>query len=130
VSYMQRFTPRKPRSTWSAINIARAQELAAAGRMQPAGLAAFERRTEDRSRLYTHEQKRPIALSPDERREFEAHPQAWAFFAAQPSSYRRVCAWWLQSAKKDETRKRRLAQLIDVSARGQYPPPFIQRPKS
>jgi uncharacterized protein YdeI (YjbR/CyaY-like superfamily) len=129
ISYMQRFTPRKTRSNWSAVNIARAHELIAEGRMQPAGLAAFERRVEERSRVYSYEQKQAMTLSADERREFEKHPAAWTFFSAQPPSYRRTCAFWIRSAKKDETRKRRLAQLIDVSARGTYPPPFIPRPK-
>jgi uncharacterized protein YdeI (YjbR/CyaY-like superfamily) len=129
ISYKQRFTPRQARSNWSAINIARAHELIAEGRMQPAGLAAFERREEERSRVYSYEQKQAMTLSADERREFEKHPAAWAFFSAQPPSYRRTCAFWIQSAKKDDTRKRRLAQLIDASARGAYPPPFIPRPK-
>jgi uncharacterized protein YdeI (YjbR/CyaY-like superfamily) len=129
ISYMQRFTPRKTRSNWSAINIARAHELIAEGRMQPAGRAAFDRREEERSRVYSYEQKQAMTLSADERREFERHPTAWRFFSAQAPSYRRTCAFWIQSAKKDETRKRRLAQLIDVSARGAYPPPFIPRPK-
>jgi len=128
-SYMQRFTPRQPRSAWSAINIVRAQDLIAEERMQPAGLAAFQRRTEDRSRIYTHEQKQAVALSPADQRQFKKHPDAWAFFTAQAPSYRRACAWWLQSAKKDETRQRRLSVLIDVSGRGEYPPPFIPRPK-
>jgi uncharacterized protein YdeI (YjbR/CyaY-like superfamily) len=126
--YMQRFTPRRPRSTWSAINIARAGELIAAGRMRPAGQAAFERRAADRSRLYTHEQERPVALSQAQQRVFRKHPRAWAFFISQPPSYQRACAWWIQAAKKDETRARRLTTLIDVSARGKYPSPFIPRP--
>jgi uncharacterized protein YdeI (YjbR/CyaY-like superfamily) len=128
--YMQRFTPRRPRSVWSAINIARAGELIAAGRMRPPGLAAFERRTEDRSRLYTYEQKRPVALSQPQQRAFRKTPRAWAFFTAQPPSYQRACAGWIEAAKRDETRARRLATLVDASARGEYPSPFIQRPKT
>jgi uncharacterized protein YdeI (YjbR/CyaY-like superfamily) len=129
MSYMQRFTPRLLKSNWSAVNIARMQELVDEGRVQPSGLAAFERRTEERSRIYSYEQKQALALSDAERREFQAHAEAWTFFAAQPPSYQRGCAGWLQAAKKDETRKRRFAQLIDVSSRAQYPPPFIPRPK-
>jgi uncharacterized protein YdeI (YjbR/CyaY-like superfamily) len=129
VSYMQRFTPRKPRSTWSAINIAKATELIAEGRMQPAGLAAFDRRTGDRSVIYSYEQRQSAALSAAERREVKADPAAWAFFEAQPPSYRRTVAWWIQTAKKEDTRKRRLAVLIDCSARGRLVPPFIPRTK-
>ena len=97
-SYMQRFTPRRPRSNWSAINIARANELVAEGRMQPSGLAAFERRMPDRSAVYSYEQRRAATLSPAERRALEAIPAAWSFFAAQPPSYKRTVAWWIQSA--------------------------------
>jgi len=128
-SYMQRFTPRRPRSNWSAINIARANELVAEGRMQPAGLAAFERRIPDRSVVYSYEQRRAATLSPAERRAVKANPAAWNFFEAQPPSYTRTVAWWIQSAKKAETRERRLATLIDCSARGRLVPPFIPRPQ-
>jgi uncharacterized protein YdeI (YjbR/CyaY-like superfamily) len=129
-SYMQRFTPRRPRSNWSAINIARANELIAEGRMQPAGLAAFERRMPDRSAAYSYEQRQTATLSPNERRAVKADPAAWSFFEAQPSSYKRTVAWWIQTAKKEETRTRRLAILIDCSARGQLVPPFIPRPQA
>ena len=129
VCYMQRFTPRRPRSNWSAINIARANELVAEGRMQTVGLAAFERRIPDRSAGYSYEQRRAAALSPAERRAVKANPAAWSFFEAQPPSYRRTVAWWIQSAKKTETRARRLAVLIDCSARGQLVPGFIPRPQ-
>lgn len=129
VSYRQRFTPRKPRSTWSAVNIARAKELIAAGRMQPPGLAAFERRASDRSVIYSYEQRQVAALTPAERKAVKANAPAWAFFASQPPSYRRIVAWWIQTAKKDETRRRRLDVLIDCSARGQLVPPFIPRVK-
>jgi uncharacterized protein YdeI (YjbR/CyaY-like superfamily) len=128
VSYVQRFTPRKARSTWSAINIARAQGLIAAGRMQPTGLAAFDRRTEDRSGTYSYEQRQAATLTPAERKAVKANAAAWAFFESQPPSYRRTVAWWIQTAKKEETRNRRLAVLIDCSARGQMVPPFIPRP--
>jgi uncharacterized protein YdeI (YjbR/CyaY-like superfamily) len=127
--YMQRFTPRTRRSTWSAINIARFGELKREGRVQAPGLAAFERRIESRSAIYTHEQKQTVVLTTAERRAFRANAAAWAFFSSQTPSYRRIATWWVQSAKKEETRQRRLAVLIDVSARGQYPTPFIQRTK-
>jgi uncharacterized protein YdeI (YjbR/CyaY-like superfamily) len=129
VSYMQRFTPRRPRSTWSAVNIARVGALIAEGRVQPAGLAAFERRTPDRSVVYSYEQRRAAALSPAERRAVKADPAAWSFFEAQPPHYKRSIALWIQGAKKSETRARRLATLIDCSARGRLVPPFIPRPQ-
>jgi uncharacterized protein YdeI (YjbR/CyaY-like superfamily) len=127
-SYTNRFTPRKTRSTWSAINIARATELIAEGRMQPPGLEAFERRTEERSRTYSYEQRRNAQLTPVERKALGANAAALAFFESQPPSYRRTVAWWIQTAKKEETRTRRLAVLVDCSARGQMVPPFIPRP--
>jgi uncharacterized protein YdeI (YjbR/CyaY-like superfamily) len=99
------------------------------GRAQPAGLAAFERRTPDRTAVYSYEQRRAAALSPAARRAVTANPAAWSFFEAQPPSYKRPVTWWIQSAKKAETRTRRLAVLIDCSARGQLVPPFIPRPK-
>ena len=129
VCYMQRFTPRRPRSTWSAVNIAKMRALIDGGRAQPAGLAAFERRTPDRSAVYSYEQRRAAALSPAERLAVKANPAAWSFFEVQPPSYRRTVAWWIQSAKKTETRARRLAVLIDCSARGQLVPGFIPRPQ-
>ena len=97
--------------------------------MRPAGLAAFERRTEDRSGTYSYEQRQAAALTPAERKAVKANAAAWAFFEAQPPSYRRTVAWWIQTAKKDETRRRRLAVLIECSARGRMVPPFIPRIK-
>ncbi len=128
-SYKQRFTPRRARSAWSAVNIARVQELIEAGRMQPPGLAAFERRAEERSRVYSHEQRQSVPFLPAERRAFRANGVAWAFFTAQPPSYQRTATWWVRSAKQEETRSRRLSVLIDVSARGELAPPFIARSK-
>jgi uncharacterized protein YdeI (YjbR/CyaY-like superfamily) len=117
-SYMIRFTPRKPRSTWSAVNIARAKELVAEGRMRPAGLAAFEARSDDRSAIYSYEQRHEARLAPDEEREFRSNARAWEFFQAQPRSYRRPALWWVVSAKREETRARRLRTLIEDSANG------------
>jgi uncharacterized protein YdeI (YjbR/CyaY-like superfamily) len=128
-SYMQRFTPRRPRSHWSAINIAKMRALIDEGRAQPAGLAAFERRVPDRSAVYSYEQRQAATLSPAERRVVKANPDAWRFLEAQPPSYKRTVAWWIQFAKKAETRERRLAVLIDCSARGRLVPPFIPRPQ-
>jgi uncharacterized protein YdeI (YjbR/CyaY-like superfamily) len=117
-SYMIRFTPRKPRSTWSAVNIARAKELIAEGRMRPAGLAAYEARSDDRSAIYSYEQRHTAKLAPDQEREFRSNERAWAFFEAQPPSYRKTALWWVVSAKREETRARRLRTLVEDSANG------------
>jgi uncharacterized protein YdeI (YjbR/CyaY-like superfamily) len=117
-SYRIRFTPRKARSIWSAVNIARVAELTAHGRMQPAGLAAFEQRSEDRSGLYSYEQRSDLALSAADEERFRANSAAWAFFQAQPPSYRHGALHWVLSAKQETTRQRRLATLIDDSANG------------
>jgi uncharacterized protein YdeI (YjbR/CyaY-like superfamily) len=116
-SYAQRFTPRKAQSNWSQINIKRAHELIAAGRMRPQGLAAFERRAADGPPAYSFEQ-RSAALSPEQRRRLKANDAAWAFFESQPAYYRRLATWWVTSAKRQETRDRRLATLIEDSAKG------------
>jgi uncharacterized protein YdeI (YjbR/CyaY-like superfamily) len=117
-SYSIRFTPRQSRSIWSAVNIRRAGELIQEGRMTPAGLAAFERRTEDRSRVYSHERASPPELEPEQQARFEADAAAWAWFQARAPSYRRQALHWVTSAKRPETRERRLAALIADSAAG------------
>lgn len=117
-SYVIRFTPRKAGSTWSTVNTARVAELTAEGRMQPAGLAAFERRRLDRSGTYSHEQQEAPELSAAQLAVLRSTPGAWEFFAAQPPSYRRMAVWWVVSAKRDQTRERRLAQLAADSATG------------
>ena len=104
VSYANRITPRKARSTWSAINIARARELIRLGRMHPAGLTAFERRTDERSAIYSYEQRKTARLDPKAERSFHANKKAWAFFRAQTPSYQRSATWWVISAKRQETR--------------------------
>lgn len=115
--YTIRFTPRKAISTWSAVNIRRVAELTTEGKMHSAGLAAFARRRENRSGIYSYEQ-RPGALDEPYASTFRAEAKAWAFFSAQPPSYRRAAIWWIISAKQEATRVRRLAQLIDDSAHG------------
>ena len=126
-SYSIRFTPRKARSTWSAVNIKRMKELVDEGRVAPAGLAAFERRTDDRSAIYSYEQRKAAKLDPDQERRLRAHERARAYFEAQPPSYRRAAIHWVTSAKKPETRERRLAQLIECSAAGEPVPPLRPR---
>jgi uncharacterized protein YdeI (YjbR/CyaY-like superfamily) len=127
-SYSIRFTPRKARSTWSAVNIRRMKELVEEGLVAPAGLAAFERRADDRSAIYSYEQRKAARLEPDQERRLRADERAWAFFEAQPPSYRRAAIHWITSAKKPETRERRLAQLIECSAAGEPVPPLRPRP--
>jgi len=116
-SYSIRFTPRKPRSTWSAININRVGELSRQGLMHPAGIKAFEARQENRSSIYSFEQQN-VAFDKTQERKFRANPAAWKFFLSQPPGYRRMATWWVISAKREETREKRLAILIEDSAHG------------
>jgi uncharacterized protein YdeI (YjbR/CyaY-like superfamily) len=127
VSYCIRFTPRQARSTWSAVNVKRVSELVAQGLVAPAGLAAFERRADDRTAIYSYEQRTSAALEPEQERRLRADAAAWAFFAAQPNWYRRAATHWVTSAKKPETRERRLAQLIEDSRAGRTIPPLTRR---
>ena len=115
-SYVIRFTPRRSRSVWSAINIKRVAELTKIGLMRPAGIQAFEKRTGNRSEIYAYEQRKGAALSGAYEKTFQANKKAWKFFQAQPPWYRRTASWWVISAKKEETRLKRLAQLIEDSA--------------
>jgi uncharacterized protein YdeI (YjbR/CyaY-like superfamily) len=115
--YTIRFTPRRARSVWSTVNIARVAELKRLERMQPAGVRVFERRMEGRSSIYSYEQ-RDVGLGADAEGRFRRDVGAWAFFEAQRPSYRRICIWWVVSAKREETRERRLVTLIDDCARG------------
>jgi uncharacterized protein YdeI (YjbR/CyaY-like superfamily) len=114
-SYSIRFTPRRPRSIWSAINIKRAAELSASGRMKPPGLAAFEARQENRSGIYAYEQ-RSATLPEPYAAIMKKNKPAWTYFQAQPPSYRKTLGWWVVSAKKEETRLSRLDKLIEGSA--------------
>jgi len=125
-SYSIRFTPRQRRSTWSAINVKRVGELAAEGLMRPAGLAAFERRSGDRTGIYSYERQRPAAFEPEQERAFRADERAWNWFQEQAPSYRRVATHWVISAKKPETRERRLRRLIEDSAAGRTIPPLTR----
>jgi len=118
VSYTIRFTPRKARSVWSAVNVKRAKELLELGRMNPAGLRAFEKHDASRAHRYSYEQRRTAELDARGEREFRANARAWAFFETQAPSYRRTAIWWVLSAKREETRRKRLATLIEDSARG------------
>src|SRR4051794_5546895 len=111
-SYTVRFTPRRSRSIWSAVNVARVAELTKLGLMRPAGVSAFEARRDDRTGIYSHEQKQAARLGRAQQQRFRANAKAWEFFQAQPPGYRRQAIWWVVSAKREETRARRLEQLI------------------
>ena len=120
-SFSIRFTPRKPRSIWSRINVAHVERLKQAGRVMPAGLAAFEAREESRTAIYSFERE-AMALSPDLARRFRADRKAWAFFTKQPPGYRRLNIFRVMSAKREATRLSRLAVLIAWSAKGMRAP--------
>jgi uncharacterized protein YdeI (YjbR/CyaY-like superfamily) len=128
-SYKIRFTPRKHRSTWSAVNIKRVGELTEHGLMQEAGLKAFSARQENRSGIYSYEQRSP-QLPPQYAKRLKKNAAAWKFFQAQPPSYRKAVNWWVLSAKQEETRLKRLDQLIDDSANGRRIPQFTAMKKS
>ncbi|MCO5176287.1 MAG: YdeI/OmpD-associated family protein [Thermomicrobiales bacterium] len=115
--YVIRIVPRKTGSRWSQVNIQRVAELTVVGRMRPAGLAAFEARKQIDGAAYSYE--RTVELSAEQETEFRANPAAWTYFNAQPASYRRAAIWWVVGAKRDDTRERRLAELITISARGE-----------
>jgi uncharacterized protein YdeI (YjbR/CyaY-like superfamily) len=115
--HQQRFTPRKAVSNWSLINIAKVAALTAQGRMQPAGLAAFERRTATRSGVYSFEQDH-LALDAESEARLRADPVAWEFWERQPPGYRKPATWWVISAKRPETKDKRLAQLVADCAAG------------
>jgi len=121
-SYKIRFTPRRQRSIWSAINIKRTKELSRLGQMHAAGLAAFEKRNGGRSAIYAYEQRKTAKLPADFAKQFRAKADAWSFFQSQPPWYQRTSTYWVISAKKEETRVKRLSILIDCSARKQNIP--------
>lgn len=117
-SYKIRFTPRKSSSNWSAVNIAKAESLISQGLMQPAGLAAFERRREEKHRVYSYEQDATEVLTAPELRLFRSDQAAWEYFTAAPPGYRRTVLHWVASPKREETRARRLAKLVAACAEG------------
>jgi uncharacterized protein YdeI (YjbR/CyaY-like superfamily) len=125
VSYSIRFTPRKARSVWSAVNIKRVEELTKQGLMHPAGTKAFEARQEERSGIYSFEQQ-DIKFESAQERQFRANEAAWKFFHSQPPWYQRAATWWVVSAKREETKEKRLAILIQDSAEGRTIPPLTR----
>ncbi len=117
-SYTIRFTPRRPGSTWSAVNIRKVEALISAGRMEAPGLARWKEREEGNSRIYSYEQRRGATLEGDALEAIQSVPNAWAYFQSQPPWYRRTASFWVTSARKPETRQRRLETLIADSAAG------------
>ena len=120
----QRITPRRKGSIWSAVNIKRFQELDNLGLVHPNGRVAYEKRDEGRSRIYSYE-NRPRGLDAASEAEFRKHRAAWSFFEAQAPSYRRTVAYWITSAKQEETKKRRLKSVIKHSQKGERLPQFV-----
>lgn len=114
-SYIQRFSPRRPKSIWSRINMKHVERLKKEGRMHEAGLAAFAKRDEKRTGVYSFENK-PRELSPEYQKLFQANKKAWEFWKKQPQFYTKVTSFWVMSAKKEETQLRRLNQLIESAA--------------
>jgi uncharacterized protein YdeI (YjbR/CyaY-like superfamily) len=125
--YTIRFSSRKPGSVWSAVNIRKVEALTAQGRMRPAGRAAFEQRRENRSGVYSYEQ-RPEGLTAPYAAMLAKNAVARRFFEKQAPSYRRAATWWVISAKREETRAKRARTLIDLSAKGQLIPQFLRKP--
>ena len=113
-SYTIRFTPRKPTSIWSAVNIKKIEDLTQKSLMQPAGLAVFEKRNENKSKIYAYENE-PAKLSPEFEKTFKANKKAWAFFTTQAPSYQRTILHWIMRAKQKTTRHSRLEKTIAVS---------------
>jgi len=116
-SYCIRFTPRRPTSIWSAINIKKVEELTKQGLMKPAGLASFEKREEKKSRIYAYE-KEPATLDKNYEKTFKANKKAWTFFKSQAPSYQKVLVHWIMSAKQEATQISRLEKLISSSETG------------
>ena len=114
-SYTIRFTPRKKGSIWSAVNVKRAQELNRLGLMSPGGLKTFNSRDPEKTNRYSFEQQR-AKLGAGFEKQFRANRKAWEYFQSRPPGYRKVATWWVISAKKEETRLKRLATLIADSA--------------
>jgi uncharacterized protein YdeI (YjbR/CyaY-like superfamily) len=125
--YQVRFTPRRKGSVWSAVNVATVARLTEQGLMHPAGLRAFEERRPDRVATYSYEQPADAVLEPTQAERLQADPRAWEWFSTQSPSYRRAAVHWVTSAKRPDTRERRLVQLIADSAAGRRVPPLVQR---
>lgn len=128
-SYVIRFTPRKTGSVWSSVNVNRVQILIDLGRMQPTGLIAFQARKENRSGIYSHEQG-DVKLPEPYLRLLRENETAWVFFQQQPASYQKTASWWIVSAKKEETRRKRLDKLVAHSTQAERIPQFTWKKSS
>jgi uncharacterized protein YdeI (YjbR/CyaY-like superfamily) len=126
VSFIRRFTPRKPRSIWSRVNVRKVEALIETGRMAKPGLDAYAKRTADRTGIYAFE-RAALKLSPAFLKKFKANRAAWAYFQSQPPWYQRLMVFRVMSAKRPETRLRRLDQTIAHSAAGEWVPGFPER---
>jgi uncharacterized protein YdeI (YjbR/CyaY-like superfamily) len=126
-SYTIRFTPRRPNSNWSAVNVAKVEELEQRGLMAPAGLRAYEARTPERTGVYSFERQAAAVLPPELEQRLRSNRAAAEWFDGRPPGYRKTAIHWVVSAKREETRVRRLQQLIDCSAEGRAVPPLTRR---
>jgi uncharacterized protein YdeI (YjbR/CyaY-like superfamily) len=122
-----RFTPRRRNSIWSSVTVGRVKELTRLGLMHEAGLAAYQASVRAKSGIYSYEQRNGAQLPQSMERQFKRNPKAWRYFRAQPPGYQRTAAWWVISAKKEETRQRRLAILIEDSAQGRAIKPLLRK---
>ena len=127
-SFQQRYTPRKPKSNWSRVNIKRMKQLIAAGKVAPSGLAAFERRARIAAAPYSFE-NRNVTLSPAFMKRLKANAKAWKFFQSEPPGYRRITMFWVMQAKKDETREKRFRTMLDRMSKGERMGILPKKPK-
>src|SRR6266404_7104370 len=128
-SYTIRFTPRKPTSTWSSININLVRKLTKQGLMHPTGLKAFAARNAKKSGIYSYEQRKNAKFTREQEKQFRTNKNAWEFFRSQPPWYQRVTTYWVICAKRDETKLKRLSELISHSQRQRRIPRLIPAKK-
>jgi uncharacterized protein YdeI (YjbR/CyaY-like superfamily) len=125
--YMIRFTPRRGTSTWSTVNVRRVKELTKRGRMRTAGTRAYLARSHANTGIYSFEQRRRVVLPPVLQRQFRGNTAAWRFFQSQAPWYQRTAIWWIVSAKREETRRRRLGVLIEDSGQARTIRPLTRK---
>lgn len=118
--YCIRFTPRKPGSNWSAVNLKKVEDLIRTGRMQPAGLSVYEKRKPEREQVYSYENRHDAAFTREAEDTFRKHATAWEYFTSQAPSYRKATIRWVMSASQESTRLKRLDELIKSSEAGEY----------
>lgn len=127
ISYKIRFSPRKPTSNWSTRNIERVEEMIRQGKMHPAGMRAYEARLKHKTAVYSYEQRHDARFDREYEKQFRSNKEAWKFFQAMPEGYRNTSTYWVMSAKREETRRKRLTTLIEDSANGRKIKP-LRRP--